>query len=324
MSGTAKRAFGFGRIGALLALVAGIGLVGGSARLTHLKALKNAETRVGLGEENELENDGAAEYAEWRAIGQRDESGRIDPDGLKKGLLQREKMMEFNQRYKVAKWSGGWSLIGSTTQAGRTTGMAIDPTNSAIMYAATAGGGLWKSTDSGVHWSLANDRWGSIACGSVTIDPADHNTIYVGTGEWTINSDAINGDGIYVSTDSGSTFNKLASTAPFDRISSISIDPTNSNNILTGVVSRRAGFARGIYLSTDKGGTWTQVLAGVTDIGASDVQFDSTGTRAIATCYDGSVYRLYYSSDGGATWTEATGFTTVDRLNRPTMQYAPS
>ncbi|MFX8653147.1 hypothetical protein ABTM19_20690, partial [Acinetobacter baumannii] len=84
---------------------------------------------------------------------------------------QRDALMSFNAKFKTAKWSGGWTLIGSNTQAGRTLNMAIDPTNTNIMYAATAGGGLWKSTDRGAHWTLASDRWGSIATSVVTLDP---------------------------------------------------------------------------------------------------------------------------------------------------------
>ncbi|MFX8523779.1 hypothetical protein ABTM10_19935, partial [Acinetobacter baumannii] len=84
-----------------------------------------------------------SEYAAWRAIGLRDENGRIDPNGSKKALAQRDALMSFNAKFKTAKLSGGWTLIGSNTQAGRTLNMAIDPTNTNIMYAATAGGGLW-------------------------------------------------------------------------------------------------------------------------------------------------------------------------------------
>lgn len=302
-------------------LVATAGLAGLIAA-PLVKARQSMNVQPVSPTEEALENDGAAEYAAWRAIGLRDENGRIDPDGTAKGLAQRNALVAFNAKYKSAKWSGGWQLIGSTTQAGRTLNLAIDPTNTNVMYAATAGGGLWKSTNAGVNWTLASDRWGSIATSVVTLDPNDHTKVWVGTGEWTINADAINGDGIFVSTNSGGSYTKLAASAGWDRISSISIDRNNSNNILVGVVSRLGG-VRGVFKSTNGGSSFTQTFASP-GYGATDVQLDSSGSRAIMASYDGSVYRLYYSSDAGSTWAEATGFTVVGNLDRPTLAFAPS
>src|SRR5690349_20397631 len=44
-----------------------------------------------------------------------------------------------------------WS--GNANASGRATSIAVDPTNGNTAYAATAGGGVWKTTDGGVTWT---------------------------------------------------------------------------------------------------------------------------------------------------------------------------
>jgi hypothetical protein len=49
--------------------------------------------------------------------------------------------------------------------AGRVTALAVDPTNSNIVYAGAAGGGVWKTTDGGVHWTPLTDTQPSLDVG---------------------------------------------------------------------------------------------------------------------------------------------------------------
>ena len=42
--------------------------------------------------------------------------------------------------------------IGPAATGGRIHDIAIDPTNPAVLYVATATGGIWKSTNNGVTW----------------------------------------------------------------------------------------------------------------------------------------------------------------------------
>ena len=82
--------------------------------------------------------------------------------------------------------------IGPALMSGRINDMETHPTNSRIVYAGTAGGGVWKSSDGGTTFNpIFDDYCQSI--GAVALDPNDpDNTIYVGTGEtWTRNSVSI-------------------------------------------------------------------------------------------------------------------------------------
>jgi hypothetical protein len=59
-----------------------------------------------------------------------------------------------------------WTLIGPEPThtpyndpivAGRVTALAVDPANSNVVYAGAADGGVWKTTDGGIHWTPLTD-----------------------------------------------------------------------------------------------------------------------------------------------------------------------
>jgi hypothetical protein len=111
-----------------------------------------------------------------------------------------------------------WTLIGPQPTdtpyndpivAGRVTALAVDPTNSNVVYAGAAEGGVWKTTDGGVHWTPLADTQPSLAVGSIAIDPSNHSTIYVGTGEENYSNDSYYGEGILKSTNGGTSWTQI-------------------------------------------------------------------------------------------------------------------
>ena len=59
------------------------------------------------------------------------------------------------------------------------TGVAGDPNT---YYAGAASGGLWKSTDGGIHWSPVFDSQPVSSVGALAVAPSDPNVVYAGTG----------------------------------------------------------------------------------------------------------------------------------------------
>jgi hypothetical protein len=111
-----------------------------------------------------------------------------------------------------------WTLIGPEPTdtpynvpvvAGRITALAVDPTNANVVYAGAADGGVWKTTDGGIHWTPLTDTQPSLAVGSIAIDPSNHSTIYVGTGEENFSGDSYFGAGILKSTNGGSSWTQI-------------------------------------------------------------------------------------------------------------------
>src|SRR5258708_14498193 len=114
----------------------------------------------------------------------------------------------------VDKASGGWTSLGPGNVGGRTLALVIDPRNPRTIYAGTADGGIWKTTNAGNSWAPVGDLFPSLAIGSLGMDPHDSNVLYAGTGEGAFNGDAAFGDGVFQTPDAGQTWNQLPPTAP--------------------------------------------------------------------------------------------------------------
>ena len=231
---------------------------------------------------------------------------------------------------------------GSPTASGRVTAIAVDPTDATgnTVYIGGAAGGVWKTTDGGTTWTSLTDTQPSLAVGSITIDPNNHLTIYVGTGEENFNGDAYYGAGILKSTDGGAHWTQIGAST-FAQvlgpqtggalIGQIAVQPGNSNIVLAAVSFFVGGTVGGIYRSTDGGTTWAEDAA-PQGVAATAVVFESTsnaGTTATAWAAMGNPFGeaangIYKSTDSGATWTKQTSILPTTSLGRITLGYAPS
>ena len=54
------------------------------------------------------------------------------------------------------------------------------PNNSNILYAGTAGSGVFRSIDSGANWSLFNDGLTNLDVHVLAVAPSNPNTYYAG------------------------------------------------------------------------------------------------------------------------------------------------
>lgn len=227
--------------------------------------------------------------------------------------------------------------IGPALMSGRINDMEVHPTNSRIIYAGAAGGGVWKSNDGGVTFNPIFDEYCQ-SIGAVALDPNDpDNTIYVGTGEtWTRNSVSI-GDGLYKSVDGGANWKKLGFDKS-ERIANIIINPKNSKEIYVGVLGALWGDneERGVYKSADAGETWTKLLYVNTKTGCADLAMDPTNSNTLyASMWEfrrtgwgfesgGSNSALYKSTDAGATWNKIHNGFPTGSLGRLAIAIAPS
>ena len=210
-----------------------------------------------------------------------------------------------------------WTSRGPSDISGRLMGIVIDPRNNQKVFVASAGGGLWRTTDYGAHWSPVNDRWKSLAMGAVVMDPSAPDTMYAGTGEGAFNGDAIDGVGIYKSTDGGNNWTLLPNTTTFVTTNALAVSPANGQIVLAGT---REG---GIQRSTDGGTTWSNVK---NDLGCMDIHFsNSNPNNVIAEMWSTGYYHYpVYSTDAGATWTAATGLTATNFYGRISLAYSQS
>ena len=205
--------------------------------------------------------------------------------------------------------------IGPAVMSGRISDMENHPTDPMIIYAGSAGGGVWKSNDAGTtFYPIFDDHAQSI--GAVELDPNDpNNTIYVGTGEpWPRNSVSV-GDGLYKSTDGGNNWKKIG-LENSERIANIIVNPKNSNEIFVAVLGALWSDSneRGVFKSSDGGVTWENILYLNESTGCADLAMDPSNPNILyASMWEfrrtgwsfnsgGDNSALYKSTDGGKNW----------------------
>jgi photosystem II stability/assembly factor-like uncharacterized protein len=207
--------------------------------------------------------------------------------------------------------------IGPALTSGRIIDLAVDPRDSRVWYVATAGGGVWKTTNSGTTFAPIFDDLGSHSIGGVTIDPNDSLVVWVGSGENNSQRSVSMGDGVYKSSDGGKSW-KVVGLEKSEHIGKIVVDPTDSNIVYVAAQGPlwAPGGDRGLYKTTDGGKTWKAVLTISENTGVSDVVLDPSNHNTLyASAYQrrrhvftlingGPESAIYKSTDAGATWTK--------------------
>ncbi|MDE2085467.1 MAG: hypothetical protein KGI64_11465 [Xanthomonadaceae bacterium] len=218
--------------------------------------------------------------------------------------------------------------IGSATMSGRIAALAAadEKDGKTLLYVGAASGGVWKSSDGGTTFKPVFDREPVQSIGAIAIDPTNHDTIWVGTGEsWTRNSVSV-GDGIYKSTDGGDTWTNMG-LPNSERIAKILVDPKDGNTVYACVPGKLWSDSadRGLYKTSDGGAHWNLILKGGNlSTGCASISMDADNPGVIfAGLWDfrrkGWTFRsggesptaksdsgLYTSTDGGRTWTQIT------------------
>src|SRR5438270_1357446 len=152
-----------------------------------------------------------------------------------------------------------WRYIGPV--GNRTTSVVGVPGNPYIYYSGSASGGIFKTTDGGIHWDPIFDSQPVSSIGSLALAPSDPNIVWAGTGEAWIRSHISVGQGIYKSTDAGKTWT-LMGLEKTGRIGHLVIDPKNPNIVMACAVGHAYGSQddRGVFRINDGGKNWGRVL----------------------------------------------------------------
>src|SRR5579875_594487 len=97
---------------------------------------------------------------------------------------------------------------------GRITAIAANPKDGNLVFVGAANGGVWRSTDAGVSFVSVFQDQPTQAVGSIAIDADNSNppTVYVGTGEGNFSFESYYGQGIFKSTDLGTSWTQLGAS----------------------------------------------------------------------------------------------------------------
>src|SRR5579863_4027438 len=99
--------------------------------------------------------------------------------------------------------------IGPAVMMGRVDDIVGSEQDPMTMYIGFATGGLWRTTDGGIHWKSMFDQMDNESIGSVAIAPSDKNVVYVGKGEGNNRQSSSIGDGVWGTTDGGEHWSYL-------------------------------------------------------------------------------------------------------------------
>ena len=212
-----------------------------------------------------------------------------------------------------------WRCVGPP-RGGRVVAVAGDPINPMVFYFGACAGGVWKTNDGGTYWENVSDGYfNTAAVGAIAVADGDPNVIYVGTGESCIRGDVSYGDGVYRSTDGGSSWQHLG-LADTRHIARIRVNPKDPDLVYVAALGHTFGpnDQRGVFRSTDGGKAWQRVLFRDERSGAADLSLDARNPRNLyATLWEvqrtpwslssgGPGSGIFKSEDAGDTWTEIT------------------
>jgi len=184
--------------------------------------------------------------------------------------------------------------------------LAIDPANSAVVYAGTRGEGFFRSLDGGETWAKSDDPLvEDLIIYSLVVDPSSPNTVYAGgrranvdgftSGDW--------GGGVFKSIDAGMSWTAVSEGLPEGWVYSLAVDPSKPGILYAGTHSM------GVYKSLDGGVTWQSKSEGLVSryhLSPDDLKIRSLAINPrnpdeliVGTWGGGSVFE---SQDGGDTW----------------------
>lgn len=138
-----------------------------------------------------------------------------------------------------ATWPYRYNL---TTGYGYCHALAVDPTNTNIVWAGGEGG-LFKSTNAG-------SSWGSLAPGltspiyDIKVDPSGGSVVYAGTT-----------DGVFKTTSGGSIWTDVGC----DSVTALLVNPVHPDTVYAATGS-------GVFVSPNAGSTWTAMNSGLNNL----------------------------------------------------------
>ena len=227
--------------------------------------------------------------------------------------------------------------IGPAVTSGRVASLDAVKSSPEIIYVGSASGGVWKSNSGGNTFRPVFDDH-TQAIGKVTIDQAHPDTVWVGTGEpWTRNSISI-GDGVYKTTNGGTSWQHMG-LKNTERIADIIVHPKDPNTVYVAALGHLwdANEERGIYRTTDGGENWDKVFYIDENTGCTDLDIDPENPdimyasmwsfRRWPWTFDSGFTGgsgFFKSTDGGKNWKEVRNGLPDGKLGRMAIAVSPA
>jgi photosystem II stability/assembly factor-like uncharacterized protein len=169
--------------------------------------------------------------------------------------------------------------------------VAVDPTNSGIVYAATNYSGVYKSTNGGQNWLAINNGLTTSSLATIAVNPSNSSILFAGS--------SASGDGVFRSTNGGVFWTRIL-VSP--NVHTIKFDPQNSNIAY-------AATGCGLFKTINGGTIWQEISGnklpiaaycqGAADILSLAIDPQNSGTLYVIVNQEGTVWK---TANGGSTW----------------------
>lgn len=218
--------------------------------------------------------------------------------------------------------------------------LAIAPSDTMQVWAGTGepnsrntilpGGGVYKSTDGGLTWTLMGLEK-TQAIGRIVVHPTNPDIVYVAAlgAPWNSSPDR----GLYKTVDGGKTWQRIKFISDKAGFVDVALDPSNPDVVWASSWERvrgpyflnSGGPGSGLWKSTDAGATWTEVKGNgfpETTKGRIGIAISLSNPKIMYTMVEAdtapnpkpaagskrqeSPSGLYRSDDGGVTWTRTS------------------
>ncbi len=201
--------------------------------------------------------------------------------------------------WKTTNSGGSWTVMGTDFMSSiGASDVAIDPTNTNIMYLATGDGdagdtyalGVLKSTDGGTTWNTTGLNWSvtqSRSCSRILIHPTNTQIVICATN-----------DGIYRTINGGTSWTQEIA----GNFKDVCMKPGDPNTWYAS--------SNQFYRSTNIGDTWTNITTGLPASGSAQRMSlavsaaNSSVVYALVSGNDSGLQGVYKSVDGGTSFVQ--------------------
>jgi photosystem II stability/assembly factor-like uncharacterized protein len=192
-----------------------------------------------------------------------------------------------------------WEQRGPGNVGGRTRTVIIDPDDASgnTWFAGSASGGIWKTTNSGQTWQNLTVNIPNLSTAALAMAESNTSVIYAGTGEGYGGEGMVSGNGIFISTNKGNSWEHISSTQDNERfrfINKIWVDPSDDSSLVVAT-------NEGLFKSLDAGQSWLDVYT--IGYAVQDIVQNPQNENVIYAGVNGlGVIKSY---DKGSTWTNS-------------------
>ena len=171
-----------------------------------------------------------------------------------------------------------WSVREGIALEGLTvTEIVVHPLDANVAWAATAGGGVFQTTDRGNTWQLLSNGLQAKSVMDLALDPKNPNVLYAGS----------DSRGVYKSEDGGQSWRgSSAGMDPNESVGALVVDPRRPNVVYAG------SWRSGVYLSEDAGQSWRPLSEGLRTRSVRALALSTDGETLYAATRGEGVFRL--------------------------------